>query len=293
MLRRVIAAVVFTAAISATASAQDVKWPEIDFGRYHALVIGNNDYEHLPKLTTAVGDADAVAKLLEERYGFRVTKRINATRRDIVATLNDLRRKLTEDDNLLIYYAGHGYLDVETDTGYWQPVDAESDSDTFWIGNDELTRRLKKIAARHVLIVADSCYAGTILREASTEFRAGAERGAWLDRMNQLRSRTALVSGSLEPVTDSGGGGHSVFARAFLDALAENTDVLEGHALYDKVSRPVYLNARQTPQYSDIRLAGHDGGEFMFVPLNVNVAVTIETPAAPAATKEPRPALQS
>ncbi len=82
MLRRVITAVVFTLAVSATASAQDVKLPEIEFGRYHALVIGNNDYEQLRNLTTAVGDADAVAKLLEEKYGFNVTKLINATRRD-------------------------------------------------------------------------------------------------------------------------------------------------------------------------------------------------------------------
>ncbi len=102
MLGGVIAAVLVAVAVSATASAQDVKWPEIDFGRYHALVIGNNDYQHLRNLTTAVGDAEAVAKLLEERYGFRVTKRINATRRDIVATLNDLRYERVEDTlNLL------------------------------------------------------------------------------------------------------------------------------------------------------------------------------------------------
>ncbi len=74
MLRRVITAVVFTAVVSATASAQDVRLPEIEFGRYHALVIGNNDYAHLRNLTTAVGDADAVATLLEEKYGFNVTK---------------------------------------------------------------------------------------------------------------------------------------------------------------------------------------------------------------------------
>ncbi len=50
MLGRVIAAVVVvTVAVGATASAQDVKLPGIDFGRYHALVIGNNDYEQLPK----------------------------------------------------------------------------------------------------------------------------------------------------------------------------------------------------------------------------------------------------
>ena len=37
-----------------------------DYGDYHALVIGNNEYEHHPKLKTAVADAEAVAKLLGE-----------------------------------------------------------------------------------------------------------------------------------------------------------------------------------------------------------------------------------
>ncbi len=82
---------------------------------------------------------------------------------------------------------------------------------------------------------------------------------------------------------DRGGGGHSVFAKAFLAALEENDGVLEGQELFARVSRPVVVNSDQTPDYSDIRRAGHDGGEFMFVPLNVNVAVTVETPAATAA----------
>ncbi len=112
MLGRIVAAVAIVAGITSAASAQDVKLPEIDFGRYHALVIGNNDYQHLRNLTTAVGDAEAVAKLLEKKYGFQVTKLTNATRRDITGALNRLRQTLTERDNLLIYYAGHGRLSI-------------------------------------------------------------------------------------------------------------------------------------------------------------------------------------
>ncbi len=85
MLRRIIGLVLVALAVGATASAQDGKPPKIEFGRYHALVIGNNDYEYLPKLNTAVGDAEAVATLLEEKYGFRVTKLTNASRRDITS----------------------------------------------------------------------------------------------------------------------------------------------------------------------------------------------------------------
>lgn len=75
-----------------------------------------------------------------------------------------------------------------------------------------------------------------------------------------------ISSGGLEPVIDSGGKGlHSVFASAFLDALKENKDIMDGAQLFNKLRRPVMLNSDQTPEYSDIRKAGHDGGEFLFL----------------------------
>ena len=83
--------------------------------------------------------------------------------------------------------------------------------------------------------------------------------------MVKKRTRTALVSGGLEPVIDSGGGSNSVFAKAFLDALRANKDVLEGQKLFAQIKRPVALESDQTPQYSDVRRAGHDGGDFLFV----------------------------
>ncbi len=209
-----------------TASAQDVKLPEIDFGRYHALVIGNNDYQNLPKLNTAVSDATATAALLHEQYGFEVSLLVDATRSQILDALNGYRRDLTVRDNLLIYYAGHGVLDAETDTGFWLPVDARPDSDTDWIANADLTRRLRAISAKHVLVVADSCYSGALLREATAALPSGAERAAWLRRMNSLASRTALVSGGLEPamgsISISGLGGTTsavCFSRKVLSRL--------------------------------------------------------------------------
>ncbi len=55
------------------------------------------------------------------------------------------------------------------------------------------------------------------------------------------------------------------FAANLSWMLRENADVIGGQSLYDAVKRPVVLNADQTPQYSDIRRAGHDGGDFIFV----------------------------
>ena len=80
----------------------------LDYGTYHALVIGNDTYRSLPRLGTAVGDAEAVAKELERNYHFNVRLLTNATEEDIIGALTDMRRELGWNDNLLIYYAGHG-----------------------------------------------------------------------------------------------------------------------------------------------------------------------------------------
>ncbi len=239
---------------------------DVEFGRYHALVIGNNDYKHLPKLETAVNDATATAELLRVKYGFTVTLLHNATREDTLRSINRLRAELTERDNLLIYYAGHGTLERETGMGYWLPVDAEPENDLNWIANDALTRRLKGMTARHVIVVADSCFSGTLVRTARARPATGFERQAWIKRVAGRRSRTALVSGGLEPVTDAGANGHSTFANAFLRALRENNNILDGDELFLQVSRQVVVNADQTPQYSEIRRASHEGGEFLFIP---------------------------
>ena len=96
--------------VAAPAAADDGR---IAYGDYYALVIGNNDYAFLPKLETAVSDAAAVAELLRSRYAFKDVKLLlNARRADILREMNRLRAELTGKDNLLIYYAGHGYVDL-------------------------------------------------------------------------------------------------------------------------------------------------------------------------------------
>ncbi len=75
----------------------------------------------------------------------------------------------------------------------------------------------------------------------------------------------AITSGGLEPVADKGGSGHSPFAKAFIDALSDNRSIIDGLQLFGKMRRPVMVAADQTPQYADVRQAGHDGGDFLFV----------------------------
>jgi ankyrin repeat protein/uncharacterized caspase-like protein len=239
---------------------------DIDFGRYEALVIGVNNYTDLRPLQTAVNDAIAVAQLLDHMYGFTVTLLTNATRAEIISALDSLRMRLGERDNLLIYYAGHGVLDTGEGRGYWLPVNARQDSRVHWLSNTTITDALKAMPARHVLVVADSCYAGALMRGIEVvEQQRHSDREAYVARLIEKRSRTVLTSGGLEPVLDSGGGQHSVFAKAFLTVLQENADILEGQQLFSALRRPVMVNSAQTPEYSDIRYAGHEGGDFLFV----------------------------
>ena len=235
--------------------------PDIAFGKYYALVIGINDYESLPKLNTAVDDARNVAATLKDLYGYEVTLLENPTRTDIIDALDGYRELLTEDSNLLVYYAGHGWLDRQTGTGYWMPVNARSDRRSRWVSNATLTNALQTFLAKHVMVVADSCYSGTLTRSMKVPLR----NRAYLERIAMKRTRVALSSGGLEPVVDAGGGKHSVFAAQFLKALRDNDGVLDGTQLFEKVRQNVILNAMQTPEYSDIRLAGHEGGDFLFV----------------------------
>jgi len=243
-------------------SPPGTQFADVDFGNYHALIIGNNDYTILPRLRTPVNDARRISKILKQRYGFQVTTLENATRSDILSSLGRYRRQLTKRDNLLIYYAGHGWLDEEANQGYWLPVDATPDDEVNWVANSSITGKVRAMKAKHVLLVADSCYSGKLTRGVHIK-RKDPE---YLRRIIDRRARVVLTSGGLEPVADSGGErGHSVFASAFFDALEQNQGLLEGHELFTQIRRPVAVNSDQIPEYSDLRKAGHDGGDFLFI----------------------------
>ena len=262
---------------AAPAAVAPPKLPTFNTGNYYALIIGNQKYTKLQPLETPEADATALVPILRDNYGFKVTLLTNATRYQILTELNNMRAKLTEKDNLLIYYAGHGELDRVNGLANWLPIDAEPTSNANWISSSSLTEMLNAMAAKHILVVADSCYSGALTRSSVGQLETGLTDEARLDWLKQIaaaRSRTALTSGGLKPVLDGGGGGkHSVFASIFIDILAQNQDILEGMRLYREISARVVNIAlkqkfEQRPEYGAIRFAGGDSGDFLFVPRN-------------------------
>ena len=265
--------------------------PGLNLGTYHALLIGNQKYPSLRQLNSPELDVKEIGALLKDRYGFAVTTLLNATRYQILTALNRYMETLTEKDNLLIYYAGHGEIDEATQVAFWLPVDADPKNDSNWISSDDLTRKIGPMRARHVLVVADSCYSGVLTRSSISQAKPGAtdeERAEWLKTVSAKKSRHLLSSGGRAPVMDGGGGKHSVFAAVFIEALSVNNDVLDGKHLGEAVSMRVLKKSKdmkfgegQLPDYRPIRFADNDGGEFLFP--------KPRAPAERASSEAPRP----
>ncbi len=244
-----------------------------DLGKYHALVIGNNAYTGgFTKLDTATSDAREIGSILSKRYGYNVQTLENATRAQMIAKLSELALKMKANDNLLIYYAGHGAIDA-SGKGFWVPIDGQVNNAASWVGNDVVTDFLGASAAKHVMVVADSCYAGTLGGAAVRPIPATAKDEDVLF-VSRVKARTVLSSGGMAPVLDSGGNGHSIFASAFIRALNSNDTLTEGHRVFEEMSvqvaqRSAQLKLRQSPQYSALKHAGHQGSEFFFLPKEV------------------------
>ena len=234
--------------------------------KYYALVIGNNNYEYLEKLDAAENDAEVIADVLTNKYGFEVDLLLNADYDTTVNSLFKITNKLKRNDNLLIYYAGHGELDKAENRGYWLPVDASFELRSKWISNQRIVDRIKATKAKHVLLIADSCFSGTLMRSGTTPDVNEAIDEKYIERLKSKKTRLVITSGGNEPVVDSDGGNHSLFALKLIDTLKNNNTVINSQILFENIRRYVVSNADQTPERALVHKTGHDGGDFLFFP---------------------------
>ena len=246
----------------------------LDFGRYHALVIGNSDYESMPDVETSEADATAVARVLERRYGFSAELLLDADRYDMLAALNRKRDELGADDNLLIFYAGRSQSGGGR--GHWLPIDADPADRRTWVSDVALTGLIDSMDAKHVMIVADSVFPATLSRASIPRLGETMDADQRL-RLYELaassRVRTVLVSGARAPVPSRADReGRSVFGASVLEALERaDGDVVMAQDLFfgirERLSREDDSSASLgTPNYAPMRHAGHENGEFLFVP---------------------------
>jgi|GEM_PF-315842 hypothetical protein len=250
--------------------------PALSLGTYYALVIGNRDYQAdsaFPDLANSEEDARRVKDILEKRYGFQVTLLTNANRAQMFQAFTQLSRMAGERDNLLVYYAGHG--EVERSSAaikptYWIPVDAQPNNvDGSWIPAYEITRILDGSTARHVLVVADSCYAGGFNRTFRSS-REQIQKRERIEALYQRRSRQILTSvGENEEALDAiGSRDVSPFAQAFVQVLRENGDVVGLSDLGPAIQQVIISETigAQTPTFGPMLASSDEQGEFFFVP---------------------------
>lgn len=253
---------------------------DINFGRYFALIIGNQEYEFLDDLSSPLKDAKHLQSVLEERYGFTTQLITNGSEKDVLMAINRLFNELGKNDNLLIFYAGHGELSASgvsgTERGYWLPVDAQANNISHWINNAVISDHLDRLKARSILVISDSCFAGYLGEEKSPYLfglsDASQNRGA-IENALARRARVVISSGGERPVLDGAGGHHSVFAGALIEALEANDKPLRDSQLFSLLSvnvskRAHALAMRQKPEMKPVREAGHEGGSFYFVPID-------------------------
>jgi hypothetical protein len=242
-------------------------------GNYHALVIGNSDYRYIGGLATPTRDARDLAKLLEERYDFKVRLLTNVTSDQIMMALHDETLTLTEADSLLIYYAGQGDATDVPGRAFWLGVDADPDTRKGWLEADHIRAKIKEMKAKHVLLVVDSCFSDMLTHPNSTTIGRGLNETRLRVQLNR-RARMVLTSGQVPPMPDTvGDRSHSAFARQFLQILRQNNTIMSGEMLSHELSERLQAAAltaqvelRQKPTYSTLKDANHDVGDFFFLP---------------------------
>jgi tetratricopeptide (TPR) repeat protein len=231
--------------------------------QYHAIIIAAKDYTdaRIQDLENPVKDAAEFKIILETQYTFNsenIETLYNKSREEIMQSIIQKSNALGENDNLVIFYAGHGiaekdrFGDVD---GYWIPSSAIKGNTATYISTDDIRKSLKRSNSKHILVIADACFSGAFTRELSSDAEVG------IQKQYNVPSRKIMASGNLEPVPDN-----SRFIFYLKKSLKENKQkYLTAKKLFDGFYEAILNNSDTSPQYAAIKNVGDEGGEFVFI----------------------------
>ncbi len=153
-----------------------------------ALLIGIGQYENakVNKLAGPVNDVRSMNDALVKRLGFSSENIVTlldsqATKKAILAALDQLEARSKAGDFILIYFSGHGtsyydadfgvYASLPYASGAWLPFDTETDpkkgiANSILVGRRDLRPVLENLdhKGRRVLVLSDSCFSGQLVR---------------------------------------------------------------------------------------------------------------------------------
>jgi WD40 repeat protein len=235
---------------------------EIAKSKFIALIIGISEYQNdeIPDLDNPIKDAQNLYDVLLTHYTFEkenIKFLKNPGQKDIFLALEDFGRTLTQNDNLLIFYAGHGNWSEKGKVGYWLPSDASRNSTVNWFSNSTLRDLIGSIQTKHTLLIADACFSGAIFKSRA----AFSDTPQGIQKLYELPSRKAMTSGILQEVPDE-----SVFIKYLVKFLTDNKEqCLPSEVLFSNFKNAVMNNSSNVPQYGVIQNVGDEGGDFIFI----------------------------
>ncbi|MCZ2074498.1 MAG: tetratricopeptide repeat protein [Bryobacterales bacterium] len=226
---------------------------KVSIPRSYAVVIGIANYAKLPdsaQLKFSERDAEAIYSILISPEGgnFKaenVRKLIGPK-----ATLANIRQELEQwlpsitkdDDRVLIYFAGHGF--VYGGKGYLAPYDFDkSDIAGTGYSMEKLGRVIgSSIKGKWKVLLTDSCHSGAITPEADVQT---LNRGL-LDLNKSLFSLTASRDRERSFESPEWGGGHGIFTYYVVKGLEGTADESgDGIVTADELANYVRTQVRQ------------------------------------------------
>jgi TPR repeat protein len=277
--------------------AAEADTANIPSGHHYVVAIGIDHYTNWPVLGAAVSDATGFARLLTTQFGFEYAVDPlpeKLATRDAINSLidDDLRSKLRPEDNLIIFFAGHGTTRTDTvgntkeSVGFLVPVNARAPGpNEHWsdyINVEELLHDISTLPSQHILVILDSCHSGMALgtkfvrSRADTRFRTDLARK--LSRKVITSAEGDQLAADTSPLPD-----HSLFTGILINGLTtgEADSFKEGFITSTQLGNYVQhtvseqQGSHQTPLFGSFDL--DDGGELV-IPLGSG---TVSAKAAP------------
>ncbi|PLX19420.1 MAG: hypothetical protein C0597_05215 [Marinilabiliales bacterium] len=192
-----------------------------------ALIFATNIYDSFSELINPVLDASTVAEELQSNYYMNTELVVNPTLKEAIEKIREYAKlEYSPNDNLLIFFAGHGIYDEVFKEGYVISRDSKSDdvAKTSYLSHSNLRTMINNIPCDHVFLVMDVCFGGTFdplvaSKSRGSDLYAEVTNEEFIARKKKYKTRLYLTSGGKEYVPDGRPGHHSPFARKFLEAL--------------------------------------------------------------------------
>jgi hypothetical protein len=289
----ILGAVVFSLCLAATAGADESNWdvlvntkpdPYKMYSRSLALVVGASSYKNAlawDRLDVVPDEVKRIEDILA-RHKFVVSKLENPDSQTLSAKLKSfLSQSVNRDTRMLVYFAGHGWTDNKK-SGFVVPVDAPAPGDPEFlaklVGLEEIRNWSYLSKAKHILLVFDSCFSGSIF--LSRHNLSPVEKLFLVDI--DRPGRQIITSGRAEEqVPDK-----LDFADAFVSGLEGGADynkdgVISASELGYFLRSTIIPKNQQTPQYGSDTSVDYRGGDEIFISPSTMVAANLPALRAP------------